>query len=272
MGGLTVLRALAARLPEERFVYLGDTARLPYGTRSPETIVRYATQASRKLVDQGIKLLVVACNTASSVAIEHLREVFAPLPLVGVVEPGAAAAARTSTHGEIVVLATEGTIRGKAYHRAITRIRPGVRVTGQACSLFVALAEEGWTDGEVPTLAARRYLEAHLPALRDPDPARKLGARGPDCIVLGCTHFPVLRDVIAAVAGPEVALVDSAETTAEVVEQALRDRGLSAPSAGAEPAPTLRFMATDAPERFARVGSRFLGRAIGVEDVELVDL
>ncbi|MFY0535059.1 glutamate racemase [Nannocystis pusilla] len=265
VGGLTVLRALRSALPDERFIYLGDTARLPYGTKSGETVTRYAEQAARVLVGRGIKLLVVACNTASSVALGHLAAVFAPLPVIGVIEPGAAAACGASVSGQIGVIATEGTVRGGAYERAIRAARPGAEVVSIACQLFVALAEEGWVSGPVAEAVAQRYL------------ANVVGERpGLDCLVLGCTHFPVLRQAIAAAVGPRVRLVDSAETTAEVVVGCLlrsdlraghRTRGQDgAGQAG------VRFLATDAPARFARVGAVFLGEAIAPEDVELVDL
>ncbi|MFZ6180659.1 glutamate racemase [Nannocystis pusilla] len=265
VGGLTVLRALRSALPDERFIYLGDTARLPYGTKSGETVTRYAEQAARVLVGRGIKLLVVACNTASSVALGHLAAVFAPLPVIGVIEPGAAAACGASASGQIGVIATEGTVRGGAYERAIRSVRPAAEVVSIACQLFVALAEEGWVSGPVAEAVAQRYL------------ANVVGERpGLDCLVLGCTHFPVLRQAIAAAVGPRVRLVDSAETTAEVVVDCLlrsdlraghRTRGQDgAGQAG------VRFLATDAPARFARVGAVFLGEAIAPEDVELVDL
>ena len=159
VGGLTVLKALADRLPGEDLLYLGDTARLPYGTKGRETITRYTLLAARKLVDRGAKMLVVACNTATAAALPALREHFAPLPVVGVVEPGARAAARTSRNGEIVVIATEATITGGAYQQAITRIRPEAHVRGRACTLFVPMAEEGWMDGPLVEGIARRYLE-----------------------------------------------------------------------------------------------------------------
>lgn len=258
VGGLTVLRALRAALPHERFIYLGDTARLPYGTKSGETVARYAEQAARALVGRGVKLLVIACNTASAVALGHLADVFAPLPVVGVIEPGAQAACAASTSGQIGVIATEGTVRGGAYDRAIRAVRRDAVVISVPCQLFVALAEEGWVRGPVAEAIARRYLEglvAEHPAL--------------DCLVLGCTHFPVLYEAIASAVGPRVALVDSAETTARAVKDCLRRSGLAAPG-GSEGA--VRFLATDAPERFARVGAVFLGEAITPAEVELVDL
>lgn len=269
VGGLTVLRALEAALPHERFVYLGDTARLPYGTKSTDTVRRYAEQAASVLVRRGVKLLVVACNTASAVALEHLREVFSPLPVVGVVEPGAEAACARSRDGAIGVIGTESTVAGGAYQRAIHRRRPGARVRAAATPLFVALAEEGWTDGEVTRGAARRYLAA----LVEGD--------GLDCLVLGCTHFPVLAPALASVLAElaperEISLVDSAETTARHVDGVLRDRGLAAPprtTPGPEPATSVAtLLATDAVERFARVGGVFLGRPLSPEDVELTDL
>lgn len=258
VGGLTVLRALQARLPHESFVYLGDTARLPYGTKSSETVRRYALQAAQVLVDRGVKMLVIACNTASSVAVEALAEHFEPLPTIGVVEPGAEAACQASSTGRIAVIGTEGTIRGKAYERAIVRRRPEAVVTGRACPLFVALAEEGWTDGPVAEAVARRYLEGLL----GPPP-------GHDTLVLGCTHFPVLGPVLQRVAGEGIRIVDSAATTAAAVALALGQQDLFA-QRGAEA--RVDFLATDGSERFAAVGSRFLERALGPGDVHLVDL
>ena len=261
VGGLTVLRALRTRLPSESFLYLGDTARLPYGTKSPGTVTRYARQAAQVLVDRGVKLLVIACNTASAVAVDDLADRLAPLPVVGVVEPGAAAACEASAHGRIAVIGTESTIRGGAYERAIARRRPSAAVVGRACPLFVSLAEEGWCDGPIPEAIAERYLGD----LR-PNPHDRFAI---ECLVLGCTHFPVLRPAIATVMGPAVTLVDSAETTARAVGAALETSGLAAP-AGANGGITL--MATDGPERFARVGSRFLGLELGAGEVSLVDL
>jgi glutamate racemase len=260
VGGLTVLRALRCRLPREPFLYLGDTARLPYGTKSPRTVARYARQAARILVERGVKLLVVACNTASAVALDELRRHFAPLPLVGVVEPGADAACNASEEGRIIVIGSESTIRGRAYERAIHRRRPDGVVIARACPLFVALAEEGWTGGPIPESVAHHYLDDLLAGP---------GGR-PDTILLGCTHFPVLAPVIAKVVGESVVVVDSAETTAAAVEEALRGRGLLGGSAAG--AKSVTFLATDAPERFARVGAVFLGGQIDEDRVELVDL
>jgi len=256
MGGLTVMRALIERLPHESFVYLGDTARLPYGSKSADTVTRYAVQCARALMHHRIKLMVVACNTASATALPALAEVLKPLPVLGVIEPGAEAAVKAAPSGRIAVIATEGTVNGRAYERAIRARNPAAVVTQQACPLFVALAEEGLTDGPIVELAAKRYL----------DPV--FAGAPPDCLVLGCTHFPVLKVTIARVVGSSVKLVDSADTTAIATERLLSERGLSR-TGGAR---TLRFLATDAPERFARVGEIFLGAKIAPADVELVDL
>jgi glutamate racemase len=255
MGGLTVMRALMARLPEENFVYLGDTARLPYGTKSGDTVTRYAVQAAAALVKRRIKLLVVACNTASGVAMPALNEAYAPLPVIDVIAPGAEAALAASPRGPIAVIATEGTIRAGAYTRAIHARAPEVEVMSQPCPLFVPLAEEGLIDGEIVDLVIHRYLDALL-------------AQGPHALVLGCTHYPALKESIARIAGGSIALVDSAETTASAVEKRLRDGGLLREG---PPAPH-RFLVTDTPERFARVGEIFLGRRISPASVELIDL
>lgn len=258
VGGLTVLRALRERLPHEQFIYLGDTARLPYGTKSGESVLRYSIQAAEFLVDQGIKYLVVACNTASSVAVEPLRVRFAPMPVIGVIEPGSLAGCAASESGHIAVLATEGTVRGGAYQRAIARLRPEARVSAQACSLFVALAEEGWTEGAIAEAIAHRYVDELF-----------RGDASIDTLLLGCTHFPVLAAALRAVIGPSITIVDSAETTAKAVQAELVDRGLLH---AARPSPLPILQATDSPERFARVGSRFLGEAFEPARVELVDL
>ena len=256
MGGLTVMRALKARLPNESFVYLGDTARLPYGTKSADTVTRYAVQAATALMRHDIKLLVVACNTASAAAVPLLRETLAPLPVVGVIEPGAQAAVAAVPEGPIAVIATEGTVKGGAYVRAIQDAAPQMPVVQQACPLFVALAEEGITSGPIVELAAHRYLDPLLATMPRP--------RG---LVLGCTHFPVLKAAIAACA-PDVVLIDSAETTAATVEKILIAQNLL----NTDGPVFSRFLATDAPGRFAHLGEIFLGEPIDPGAVTLVDL
>lgn len=257
VGGLTVLRALLEALPQERFVYLGDTARLPYGTKSPGSVARYSVQAAEALVDCGVKALVVACNTASSVALPAIRERFPELSVTGVLEPGAAAACAVSHSRHVAVIATESTVRGGAYQEAIRRHGPGTRVTARACQLFVALAEEGWTEGPVARAAAAQYLDPLFG-----------GNSPPDTLVLGCTHFPMLLEPIAAAAGRGVTIVDSAHPTSEAVRARLSADGLASDRGDG----TVEFLATDGVERFALVGSRFLGREIAAQDVQLVDL
>ena len=259
VGGLTVLRALAERLPGEEILYLGDTARLPYGTKSAHTVSRYAIQATHVLVERGVKLLVVACNTASALAYDDLVAEYPRLPVIGVVRPGAEAACRASVSGRIVVLATEATASHGAYEREIRRIRPEAHVTSKACSLFVALAEEGWADGDIARAVASEYLRP----LWD-------GNGAPDCLVLGCTHFPVLTKAIRSVTGDAVSIVDSAETTASAVAELLAAQELERPAA--VPASRPHFLATDSPERFARVARRFLPEALSPGEIELVDL
>jgi glutamate racemase len=260
VGGLTVLRALLELLPGESYCYLGDTARLPYGTKSPDSVVRYALQSSRHLVERGVKLLVVACNTASSVALPALEAAYPGLPVVGVVRPGARAGCRLNANGRMAVVATEATVRGGASQRAVLELCPEMRVEAEPCSLFVALAEEGWTGGELVEAIVRRSLAPLL---------ARFGQEPPGSLILGCTHFPVLAGAIRNVLGPEVEVIDSAATTASEVRGELAARGLLNDHEGEG---TVRFLATDGAERFARVGSIFLGRDLAHGDVELVDL
>ena len=256
MGGLTVMRALVRRLPHERFVYLGDTARLPYGTKSAETVKRYALQAVQALTVRGVKLVVIACNTAS-VSLAALQEALSPLPVIGVIEPGAEAALAVSPEGPIAVIATEGTVKGGAYVRAI-HARSQAPVVQQACPLFVPMAEEGLVEGPIADAVAHRYLDPLLATMPRPR-----------ALVLGCTHFPVLKNTIVKIAGTDIALIDSAATTADAVAQLLTERGLSCKERSSEPH---RFLATDAPDRFARVGEIFLGSPIDPGTVEQIDL
>ena len=258
IGGITVLKALRAALPHEDLVYLGDTARLPYGTKSAETVTAYATQATKHLLGHDVKMVVIACNTASAVALEPLKQALAPIPVIGVIEPGAKEGTRATKTGRIGVIATEATVKGGAYMRAIHAAMPEAEVTQAPCGLFVTLAEEGWVKGDVAEAAAKRYL---APLFK--------GRNAPDTLVLGCTHFPVLARTIAKVVGKQVKLVDSAATTAKAVTEALAERGLAAKRRGKG---KTRFLATDSTERFARVGGIFFGEEIRARDVELVDI
>lgn len=260
VGGLTVLKALRARMPDEHFVYLGDTARLPYGIKSASSILRYARQASRHLQARNIKLLVIACNTASAVALCDLQSELAPLPVIGVIEPGASAAVAARPSANHLVLATEATVRLGAYRQAILRLDTAAMVEELACELLVALAEEGWTNGGIADAVIRRYLQPYLAA----DGTSTLSS-----LILGCTHFPLLRDALSAVAGDHVSIVDSAGTTATVVAERLLAEGLTRTHAGSG---NLQLLATDGARRFARVGGVFLGTALSADDVEIVDL
>jgi glutamate racemase len=258
VGGLTVLKALQAALPHEDHVYLGDTARLPYGTKSPASISRYACQAAALLQQRDIKLLVVACNTASAVALDALRERMHPLPVIGVVEPGAAAAVAARPGGRHLVLATEATVRLGAYREALLGLDADASVDELACELLVALAEEGWNGSSIAESIVARYL-SELPE----------AARSPDSVILGCTHFPLLRDTFAAVFDDNVAIVDSADTTAAAARELLAGLGLARDS---DHEGGLTLLATDGATRFARVGGQFLGRDLTWKDIEVVDL
>jgi len=262
IGGLTVLRALLGRLPRERYVYLGDTARLPYGTKSAASIARYSAQAAGALVRRGVKCIVVACNTASAVGLEAMRACAVELPVIGVIEPGAEAACAATARGHIAVVATERTVSDGAYQEAIARRLPAAHVSARATPLFVALAEEGVTEGPITQAVVRHYLEPLFAG------HTREAAEAPDTLVLGCTHFPLLATAIAAALGPTVRIVDSADTTARTVHATLAAADLLRSAAPGE----VRFVATDSLERFVRVGSRFLGHAIAPGQVELNDL
>lgn len=256
VGGLTVLSALHARLPHESTVYLGDTARVPYGSRSPETVVRYALNNAAALQKAApLKMLVVACNTASAVSIRPLQDLL-DIPVVGVISPGAAAATHAAAHGgDVAVLATRGTVRSEAYVRALRAAGHTGAVHQVACPLFVPLAEEGWTAGDVPTLVARQYLAAL------PDSCRT--------VILGCTHYPLLRRTMAAVLSPETRFVDSGDACAAEVVHQLTAAGAHAPAGHT---PVRRYLVTDAPEQLASIAGRFLGAPLTADDVQLVDV
>jgi glutamate racemase len=262
VGGLTVYKALHERLPNERFVYLGDTARVPYGTKSLATVERYAVENSRFLAAHGIKLLVVACNTASALALPAIRAAI-KVPVMGVIEPGSRAAVEVAQGANIGVIATEATIQSGAYARAITSMRPNGKVIEKACPLFVPLAEEGWANSDVARNVARDYLSEFTKT--------SLGA-----LVLGCTHYPILREVISETVGSEVTLIDSGAATARDVESLLETSALTHEDALAlyqerQLCDDLdHFYVTDAAERFAKVAERFLGSAPSIlEAVEI---
>jgi glutamate racemase len=244
IGGLTVLHSVSRLLPHERLIYFGDTARAPYGTKSAETVREYAFDNADFLVDKGIKLLVVACNSASAVALDALTARH-DLPVIGVVEPGARAAVESTRNGKVGVIGTEATIASGAYSRALRGLRADVEVYTRACPLFVPLAEEGWVDNEVARSAVALYLAS-------------LATSGIDTLILGCTHYPLLKDVIGSFLGPAVVLVDSAEATARVVGERLSREGLLRSNGEGGTS----FFVTDVPDRFVRVGRRFLGERL----------
>lgn len=259
IGGLTVLKTLREALPMEHFLYLGDTARLPYGTKSPETVKNYALNANEILADE-VKMLVVACNTATAVALEALQEKFYPIPVVGVIEPGAKAALASGNKGKIVILSTEGTAKGHAYRNVLTRLQPPTDVLEWGCSpLLVALAEEGWCHGALVEEIIAKLLAPLKQTLQNQQVA---------CAVLGCTHFPVLKEPIQNVLG-EILVLDPAKQVAEEVKALLMSLDLIRETPDV---PTIHFMATDGPERFARTAQIFLGHPIALNTVKIVSV
>jgi len=245
MGGLTVVREMMSQLPNESIIYFGDTARVPYGPKSPDTVLRYSREITSFLKGEGVKALVVACNTATAHALPALRREF-DMPIVGVIEPGARAAAAVTKTKRIGVIGTAGTIKSKAYEKEIRKILPDVEVTAQACALFVPLVEEGWLDSEVTRAVARNYLAPIVSA-------------EVDTLVLGCTHYPLMKTVIGNVVGREVRLIDSAHETARQAGEILRAQGLEN---GTPDGARYRFIASDAPDTFLGLGERFLGSPI----------
>ena len=249
LGGLTVAHAIMRQLPGESLVYFGDTARVPYGPKSPDTVRRYSTEIGFYLLEQGVKAIVVACNTATAHALPQLRDEL-PIPVIGVVDPGARAAVKATRTGHIGVIATAGTVRSGAYVRAIHAVAPDAVVTALACPLLVPLVEEGWTDHDATRLVAREYLES---IMHDEI----------DTLVLGCTHYPLLKPLIAEVVGPRVRLIDSAEETAADTRRMLAEFDLAAPEGEA----SYRFISSDDPQQFLTLGQRFFGETI--EHVEV---
>jgi len=253
VGGLTVMREVARQLPNESTVYFGDTARVPYGSKSRDVISRFSLEIAQFLLQEKVKMIVVACNTASAFALSTLRSRF-DVPIIGVIEPGAVAALGATKTGRVGVIGTEGTIESQAYTEAIHHLKTSIQVFGQACPLIVPLVEEGWIDKPVALEIVKEYL---IPLL----------GNNVDALVLGCTHYPLLKNLLAKVAGPSVKLIDSAEETARMVGKQLKELHLGAPSGN----PVLRrFFVSDAPEKFEKVGQRFLGEPIpGVRRVDI---
>lgn len=256
VGGLTVYNELKRDLPGESFLYLGDTARVPYGTKSAETIVKYSIQNTEFLVSRHVKLLVVACNTASSYAMEALVDRFG-IPVVGVIPSGVRRALASTRNRRVGVIATESTVESGSYQSLLSQLSPGVSVSALACPLFVPLVEDGWLDHPVTRDVARIYLSAFL-------------EKGVDALILGCTHYPMLKKVISEIMGPDVYLVDSAESLAGEICQILAALSLERKTGPGEAAAQDEFFVTDSAQRFTRVAGRFLSRAI--DHVQVVDL
>ena len=254
VGGLTVYHALRRRLPHEDFIYFGDTARLPYGTKSAETVAQYAANVAEYLLKENIKLLVVACNTASAAALPRLQKMFPELPCLGVIEPGARQAAQGSPAGQIAVLATEGTVRSNAYQTIIKQHRPAAAVHTIAAGLMIGLAEEGWCEGAEAEAVVQKYLNELQGVLFD-------------TLVLGCTHFPLLTNTIRKLVPSNVKIINSATATADAVNEYLEDHGLMKEDGTG----TDHFLVTDGPERFQRLAKLFLP-STPTTKVELVDL
>jgi glutamate racemase len=250
IGGLTVVRAIYERLPYESTLYFGDTARVPYGPKSPETVRRYSLEILRWLLGERVKAVVIACNTSTAHALEALQAE-SPVPVIGVIDPGARAAVSASGGGPIGVIGTAGTVASNAYARAIQAARPGAIVEQKACPLFVPLVEEGWFDHPAAELIAADYLE----------PLKRASV---DVVVLGCTHYPLLKPLLQRIMGPRVKLIDSGEETAAVVQGALKSSGLDAP---AEAKATHRFVVSDDEARFRQVGARFIGERLRKAEV-----
>ena len=246
IGGMTVVRALTHHLPHENIIYFGDTARVPYGPKSPQVVREYALQDTDVLLQHNVKLIVIACNTVSAVALDVVQK-RAKVPVVGVILPGAEAAVRATKNRRIGVIGTVGTIFSNAYTNAIRQLDSGIKVFGLPCPLFVSLAEEGWTDHKATELIAKEYLF--------PLTLEKI-----DTLVLGCTHYPILRDVIGKVLHQSVTLIDSGEATAVVVKNMLSDMNLSNASTLK---PNLQFFVSDVPHKFTEIGERFLGTKLG---------
>ncbi|MBF0559606.1 MAG: glutamate racemase [Nitrospirae bacterium] len=252
IGGLTVLKELGSLLPQENIIYLGDTARVPYGIRSPETVLRYSFECTEFLMKQEIKLLVVACNTVSAISLQDISRMIS-IPVIGVIEPGARAAVHATKNKKVGIIGTEATIKSSAYSKAINAMAADVEVYGLACPLFVPLVEEGWTEGVIARMIVERYLTG-------------IKSTGADTLVLGCTHYPLLKELIQEVSG-SVSLVDSAIETALAVKHLLVDKGLETE---AEIAGARKFFVTDTPEKFISVGERFLRTSI--DNIEKISL
>ncbi len=253
IGGLTVLKELFRVLPAESTIYLGDTARVPYGIRSSETVMRYSFENTRFLLSKGIKLLVIACNTASSISLTEIKKKMS-IPVIGVIEPGANAAVKSTRNEKSGIIGTEATIRSSSYKKAIRAIDSSAEVFGLPCPLFVPLVEEGWTEGKIAVMVAEKYLNG-------------IRNKGIDTLVLGCTHYPLLKSVVSEVMGSDIRLIDSAVETAKRIKEILKSKGIERKS---KARPLREIYVTDSPERFIKVGERSLEQKI--KHIEKIDV
>ncbi|HCX73657.1 MAG TPA: glutamate racemase [Candidatus Cloacimonas sp.] len=241
IGGLTVFKEIRKQFPQEDIIYFGDTARVPYGPKSPQTVLNYSVQNARFLLQNGAKIIVVACNTSASVALQKLREIL-PIPIIGVIQPGAAHATSVTQNGKIGIIGTEGTIRSDAYSHAIKNIDPKIQVFSKACPLLVSLVEEGWEEHQISELIIREYLQ-------------DLQQQDIDTLVLGCTHYPILKKAIGKIVGKNIKLVDSAEAVAANLKEML-------PNPETETAGSNKFYVSDNEDKFRQIATRILNREI----------
>lgn len=262
IGGLTVLQALQTLMPNENYLYLGDTARLPYGTKSLKTVLHYAIQSASILIERQIKLLIIACNTATAAALPLLQETFPFIPIIGVIEPIAQIACKSSLKGHVAVIATESTIQGKCYEETILRYRPEILVESKACPLFVPIVEEGWFSGPIVEAIIIHYLSSLFFDRSTKDQ--------PDCLVLGCTHYPLLSKTIQKIIGKNITIIDSTAATAKLVQACIMQHNMVNPNT--DQIGSTIFLTTDNKARFARIGSLFLNTSIQEDKIEVVDL
>jgi len=245
IGGLTVLKEIIRMLPRENTIYLGDTARVPYGTRSPETVIRYSFENTKFLSTKEIKLLVIACNTASSISLDAIKKSVS-IPVIGVIEPGAKAAVKATRNKRVGIIGTDATIMSNAYTNVIKALDERIEIYGIPCPLFVPLVEEGWTEGNIATLVAKEYLKG-------------IKEKGIDTLVLGCTHYPLLKKVISEVMGRGIRLIDSAVEISDEITKTLEALKIIRKEGNR---PVRKFYVTDAPQKFLKLGERFLGKKI----------
>ncbi len=251
LGGLTVVRAIKRILPQESIIYLGDTAHLPYGTKSSDSIIKFSFANTKFLINQGVKAIVVACNTSSATALKKLKEHFS-IPIFGVIEPGSRSAVEISKKGKIGVIGTTATIRSKAYQRELKSLKPSIDIYAKACPLFVPLIEEGWVDNEVTYKVAEIYLN-------------ELKRHGIDTLILGCTHYPLIKETIQKIMGKDVILIDSGESVALWLKNFLKKKKILAKNKN----PFYYYYLTDFPQRFKKIAERFLGEKIIIKKINL---